>query len=72
MSLGQELAEDLSYGAARLRDAVSLQASEQRFRDLAGSAPIGVIEISATGEVEYANARMAEITGYSTEELRGS
>lgn len=69
VSLLQELAEDLSYGIARLRDAVSLQASEQRFRDLAGSAPIGVIETSATGEVEYANARMAEITGHSSEEL---
>lgn len=69
VSLLQELAQDLSYGAARLRDAVSLRASEQRFRALAGSAPIGVVEISATGEIEYANARVAEITGHSTEDL---
>ncbi len=69
VSLLEELTKDLSYGIGRLRDALSLKASEQRFRDLAASAPIGIMETAASGAAEYVNARMTEITGYSATEL---
>jgi diguanylate cyclase (GGDEF)-like protein/PAS domain S-box-containing protein len=69
VALLAELADDLSYGIGRLRDAALLQASEQRFRALADEAPIGIIESSPTGQVEYANARASEITGRSVEVL---
>jgi diguanylate cyclase (GGDEF)-like protein/PAS domain S-box-containing protein len=63
LSLLAELAEDVSYGIGRLRDGASLRASEERFRALATSAPIGIIEASGSGEVQFANARAAEIVG---------
>ena len=66
-----ELADDLSYGIGRLRDGALVQASERRFRALAGEAPIGIIESSPTGAIEYANARVTEITGRSAEVLMG-
>jgi diguanylate cyclase (GGDEF)-like protein/PAS domain S-box-containing protein len=69
VALLAELADDLSYGIGRLRDAALLQASEQRFRALASEAPIGIIETSPTGVIEYANARVTQITGRSVEEL---
>jgi diguanylate cyclase (GGDEF)-like protein/PAS domain S-box-containing protein len=62
-----ELAEDLSYGIGRLRDAASLKASEERFRALASDAPIGIIETSSSGKVQFANTRAAEIVGRSLE-----
>ncbi len=66
-----ELAGALAYGIGRLRDAASLQASEERFRSLAGAAPIGILEFSPVAMVKYANPRMAEITGRSASELMG-
>jgi diguanylate cyclase (GGDEF)-like protein/PAS domain S-box-containing protein len=63
LALMSELASELSFGIGRLRDASSLQASEERFRVLAGASPIGVLEVSAAGLVEYANPRAAEIAG---------
>jgi diguanylate cyclase (GGDEF)-like protein/PAS domain S-box-containing protein len=62
-----ELAEDVSYGLGRLRDATSLKASEERFRALAANAPIGIIEASLSGEVSFANARALEIVGPGVE-----
>jgi diguanylate cyclase (GGDEF)-like protein/PAS domain S-box-containing protein len=66
-----ELADALAYGVGRLRDASSLQASEERFRSLAGSAPIGILEFSPVAIVNYANPRIAEISGRSVESLMG-
>jgi diguanylate cyclase (GGDEF)-like protein/PAS domain S-box-containing protein len=63
LELMSELAAELSFGIRRLRDASSLQASEERFRVLAGASPIGVLEVSSAGLVEYANPRAAEIAG---------
>ena len=71
VALLAELADDLSYGIGRLRDGALVQASERRFRALAGEAPIGIIESSPTGAIEYANARVTEITGRSAEVLMG-
>ena len=61
----------MAYGIGRLRDAASLQASEERFRSLAGAAPIGILEFSPVGMANYANPRMAEITGRAPRELIG-
>ena len=66
-----EMAEDLSYGIGRARDAVSLHASEERFRALADEAPIGILETSHAGVVQYANLKFQEITGQSVEVLVG-
>lgn len=56
---------------ARLAVAESLRASEDRFRTLAGAAPIGILEASAGSSVVYANARAAEIAGRGVESLMG-
>ncbi|GEM_PF-547870 len=66
-----ELGAALAYGISRLRDADSLQASEERFRVLASSSPIGILEVSSTRSVEYVNSRAAEISGRVAEELMG-
>jgi PAS domain S-box-containing protein/putative nucleotidyltransferase with HDIG domain len=69
VDLLSELAEDLSYGIGRARDAVSLHVSEERFRTLADGAPIGIMETSPEGLLQYANAKMQEISGRSVEVL---
>jgi PAS domain S-box-containing protein len=47
----------------------ALRASEQNFRALVESANDGILIAIATGDHVYANARAAEITGYTTPEL---
>jgi diguanylate cyclase (GGDEF)-like protein/PAS domain S-box-containing protein len=49
-----------------------LRRSEQRFRSLAGSSPLGIFGVTADGDCEYANARLRELTGRSEDELYGS
>jgi diguanylate cyclase (GGDEF)-like protein/PAS domain S-box-containing protein len=71
VALLSELADALAYGIGRIRDAASLQASEERFRSLAGSAPIGILEFSPVARVDYANPRIAEISGRAVESLMG-
>ncbi|HYA45026.1 MAG TPA: EAL domain-containing protein, partial [Acidimicrobiales bacterium] len=71
LALLYNLAEDLSYGIGRLRDAAALEASEERFRALANSAPIGVMEVSSAGELLYANPKTSEISGWDLNELLG-
>jgi len=71
VSLLQELADDFSYGIGRLRDAQSLRRSEQRFQVLADEAPIGIIETSGQGALEYVNAKVREILGRPVQELHG-
>ncbi|HUC14461.1 MAG TPA: EAL domain-containing protein, partial [Acidimicrobiales bacterium] len=46
----------------------ALESSEERFRVLAESAPIGIVE-SLRGEITFANPRAAEICGVSVETL---
>ncbi len=72
LSLFEELAAALSYGIARLRDAKSLQVSEERFRSLANSSPIGIIEAAEGGVVTYANRRICEIAGVERQALLGT
>lgn len=71
LALFSELGDSLAYGIGRLRDAHSLRASEERFRTLAGSAPIGILEVSRGAVVDYANPRTAEISGRDIEALMG-
>ena len=71
VGLLSELGDALAYGIGRLRDADSLHASEERFRVLAGSSPIGILEVSSATLVEYANPRAAKIAGRDVEELMG-
>jgi PAS domain S-box-containing protein len=48
-----------------------LQASEQRFRKLSSSAPIGIFETDAVGSVIYTNPQWQKITGMSLAESLG-
>ena len=61
-----ELAAALAYGIGRLRDAVSLGVSEERFRSLASASPIGILEVDESGAMLYANPRICEISGVDT------
>jgi diguanylate cyclase (GGDEF)-like protein/PAS domain S-box-containing protein len=45
--------------------------AEQSFRALADTAPIGILDISQGAAVNYANPRIAEISGRPTESLMG-
>jgi diguanylate cyclase (GGDEF)-like protein/PAS domain S-box-containing protein len=71
LALLSNLAEGLSYGLGRLRDAASLKASEERFRALANWAPIGILEASPQGELLYANPKAVEISGRGLGSLLG-
>jgi diguanylate cyclase (GGDEF)-like protein/PAS domain S-box-containing protein len=67
-----ELAAALAYGIGRLRDAVSLGVSEERFRSLASASPIGILEVDESGAMLYANPRICEIAGVGTPVLAGT
>lgn len=47
---------------------LELRASEQRFRALSESAPVGIFLTDAEGRADYFNRRWAEITGLAPEE----
>lgn len=49
-----------------------LQSSEERFRSLAESAPIGIIEVNPRSGVVYANGKMAEISGKEPAAMLGA
>jgi PAS domain S-box-containing protein len=59
--------------AAEAQTAVAHQAlsvSEERLRALFDNAPIGIEELTPSGELLRANPRFCEITGYTADELR--
>ncbi|MGD0809905.1 MAG: EAL domain-containing protein [Acidimicrobiales bacterium] len=70
VDLAQELSAALpsDYEGAVYALRTALESSEERFRVLAESAPIGIVE-SLRGEMNYANPRAAEICGVSVEAL---
>lgn len=70
VGLLQELADDLAYGIARIRDSNSLKESEKRFRTLSSVAPIGILEVSS-GIVRFVNEQAAEIYGTDVESILG-
>jgi len=64
------LCEALRTGNRRLEvSLLKLQASEKRYRRLIDTAYEGIWTINAEGRIEYVNQRMAEILGYSVEEI---
>ena len=48
-----------------------LRESEERFRSLAVSSPVGIFQVNSAGEVVYANPMLQTMTGRSAEELHG-
>jgi diguanylate cyclase (GGDEF)-like protein/PAS domain S-box-containing protein len=71
LQLFLELADNLALGLRELRSADALVQSEARFRTLAASSPIGILETGVDGSVTYANERMAKIAGTHPEALLG-
>lgn len=57
--------EDLAGATNQLRE------SEERFRSLAVSSPIGIFQVDPQGECIYANPALEEMTGRSFAELQG-
>jgi PAS domain S-box-containing protein len=54
----------------RERAQAALRDSEQRFRNILNTVPIGVIYTDLRGNVKQTNPRFCELTGYSEEELQ--
>jgi two-component system sensor histidine kinase/response regulator len=54
-----------------LEKTADLKASEERFRSLSSSAPIGIFEMDVTGNCVYTNARWQSISGQTFEESLG-
>ncbi len=50
----------------------ALRESEERFRSLAASAPIGIYWVDAAGHLEWANARALELFGMCLDDARGT
>ncbi|HEX9427412.1 MAG TPA: response regulator, partial [Candidatus Polarisedimenticolia bacterium] len=50
---------------------IDLKTSEERFRTLSESAPVGIFKTGADGNCHYVNARWQELTGLTMEEARG-
>jgi diguanylate cyclase (GGDEF)-like protein/PAS domain S-box-containing protein len=67
-----ELADSLAYGVGRIRDAISLTMSEERYRSLTSASPIGILEVGDASDVKYANPRACEIAGVDAEALLGT
>jgi PAS domain S-box-containing protein len=63
-NIERQVAERTSELATALRD---LQTSEQRFRMLSASAPIGIFEADAEGHVVYMNPYLVKISGLGRE-----
>ena len=57
--------------AERARTEGALRASEERFRTIVSTAQEGVWVLDADGNTEYANQRMADLLGYTIEEMQG-
>jgi len=54
----------------RERAQAALRESEQRFRNILNTAPIGIVYTDLRGHVKQANPRFCELTGYSEDELQ--
>jgi PAS domain S-box-containing protein len=54
------------------RAAAAFRASEERFRTLSESAPLGIFECDAEGRTTYCNSALLAIVGRSIEEVLGS
>ncbi|MBY0456586.1 MAG: PAS domain S-box protein, partial [Gemmataceae bacterium] len=56
----------------RTRAEDALRASEERFKTLASSAPVGIFETDRAGGCLFVNARWCELTGLSHEQAAGA
>jgi diguanylate cyclase (GGDEF)-like protein/PAS domain S-box-containing protein len=67
------LAWRLNEDVRRQKDEATraLQESEQRFRALTASAPVGIFETDGNGQCLYVNERWSELTGLSEEQALG-
>jgi two-component system sensor histidine kinase/response regulator len=63
------LFEDISK---RVEAETALRQSEEVFRTLCASAPVGVFRTDENGSVTYVNERMLEINGLTIEQVKGS
>ncbi len=54
----------------RERAQAALRDSEQRFRNILNTAPIGILYTDLRGHVKQANPRFCELTGYAEDELQ--
>jgi two-component system sensor histidine kinase/response regulator len=61
----------LGRAVERDRADVALRASEERFRSLSASSPVGIFETDAQGRCVYTNTRWQAISGLSLEENLG-
>lgn len=57
--------------AKRQRVQDALHRSEELFRTLFDRSPIGIVRVTPSGRILLANAKFAEIVGYSPQELEG-
>jgi PAS domain S-box-containing protein len=53
----------------RARAEAALRESEQRFRNILNTVPIGVVYSDLSGQIRQANPKFCELLGYSAEEL---
>ena len=65
VTTGEVMADQFTDVQARLKE------SEERFRTLSETSPVGVGVSSAAGVLVYANKAYSDILGYSQEELKG-
>ncbi|MCU0531819.1 MAG: PAS domain S-box protein [Syntrophales bacterium] len=56
----------------RIRAEEALRASEERYRELADTIPVGVYEADGSGNIVYANKTAWEMFGFEAEELASS
>jgi diguanylate cyclase (GGDEF)-like protein/PAS domain S-box-containing protein len=78
LALLAELADDIAFGMASLRERAarraaeaSLRASEERLRVLFEQAAVGITRASLDGVLLEVNSKYAQMLGYTNEELRG-
>ena len=56
---------------ARREAEAALRASEERFRTLAGHAPVGIFLGNVNGDIHYVNEMWCELTGFPSEQALG-
>lgn len=64
-------ATNLLIESAIVERTAELASSEERFRSLSASSPVGIFQADAKGLCIYANGRFQEIVGLTQEECRG-
>jgi PAS domain S-box-containing protein len=65
------LANSIAVGIERKRAEQRLAASEERFRSLSRSSPVGIFQTDINGKCTYTNPRAASICGFTFEESLG-